>query len=147
MLKGIHKQDCGLLNTKIQLSPLLLLAPPGTPATPRKASSPSAPPSESPYRRRGPQVGDDLKGILKKGFQLPPPHRRPQAEDDDDEEENEENKENTPPPPESPLDPNDKGPLHQLLQKWGDDIDQFRRTIWTDLEDFKRRLGIHLLSV
>nr|AYA94124.1 MAG: E4 protein [Human papillomavirus] len=148
MLKSILVQDYGLFATKIQPFPLLLLAPPGTPAPPRKATSPPIPTPGSPHRRRGPPVGDDLRGILKKALQLPPPHRRPQADDDDEEEEEtEENKENTPPPPENPQDRSDNGPLHQLLKKWGEDIDHFRHTIWTDLEDFKKKLGIHLLSV
>nr|AYA94678.1 MAG: E4 protein [Human papillomavirus] len=150
MLTGILLLDNGLCHINTQL--LLLLSPalPGTPGTPKKASPGLGTPG-SPHRRKVLVGGDNLHGILKK-FQQPPPHRRPQAADDDEEEEeeeenhNDENKENT--PPENPQEPKDnEGPLHRLLRKWEEDINRFRDTVWTDLEDFKKRLGIHLLSV
>nr|AGC09614.1 E4 [Human papillomavirus] len=152
MLKNMVQVDSGLLNSKIQLfPPLLLLAHLSEPpATPKKPSVPSTTPG-SPHRRRVPLGGDNLQGILKKSLQLPP-HRRPRPgehDDDDEEEEEEENneKENQPPDHPPPV-PNghEEGPLTQLLRKWKADIDLFRDTVYQDLEDFKRRLGIHFLS-
>nr|AYA93716.1 MAG: E4 protein [Human papillomavirus] len=149
MLKNMVQVDSGQLNSKLQLfPPLLSLAHPSDPpATPKKTTLSSSTPG-SPHRRRVPLGGDGFPGILKKSILLPP-HRRPRPgehEDDDEEEENEE-KENLPPenPPPEPND-NEEGPLSQLLRKWAQDIDQFRNIIYRDLEDFKRRLGIHCLS-
>ncbi|ATQ38432.1 E4 [Gammapapillomavirus 15] len=149
MHKSIVKLDYGLLSTNKQLFPLLSLAHPSDPpSTPKKTTiSGPPPPPGSPHRRRVP-LGDEFRGILKKSPQLPP-HRRPRVEndiDDDDEEQGNEDKENQ--PPENPREPNDndEGPITRLLRKWEQDINSFRNIIYHDLEDLKRRLGIHFSS-
>nr|AYA94731.1 MAG: E4 protein [Human papillomavirus] len=141
MLVNMVRLDNGLLNTKLQLFPLLLLAQPSDPpSTPKKATISTGSPG-SPHRRKVP-LGEDFRGILKKYPQLPP-HRQPREENDIDEDDEE--KENQ--PPETPPAQNgDEGPLMSLLRKWDHDINQFRNIILQDLEDLKRKLGIHFSS-
>ncbi|AEM24597.1 hypothetical protein [Human papillomavirus 135] len=148
MQTDIQILDNGLLNSNQLLFPLSLLVPRSP--SPLKKATLKDPSIENPHRKKAllPEIPEDPRGILKKNYQLPPPHRQPprqENDDDEDEEAEENNKENQPPENQEPRGPG--GPLHQLLTKWGRDIDQFRRTIWDDLEDFKRTLGIHLFSV
>nr|AYA94812.1 MAG: E4 protein [Human papillomavirus] len=65
------------------------------------------------------------------------PHRPHQDYDFDDDEENR--------PPQDPKDP-DWGPtLSQLLHKWDHDLTRLQNTICQDLDDYRKRLGIHQL--
>ncbi|ADQ85963.1 E4, partial [Human papillomavirus 132] len=70
----------------------------------------------------------------------PTPSRppRPTLNFDDDEETNKENQ----PPDYEEEQLGAAATLHQLLKKWGQELDQFQNTVCRDLDDFKKRLGI-----
>nr|AYA94072.1 MAG: E4 protein [Human papillomavirus] len=66
-----------------------------------------------------------------------PPARVGDFDYDDDEE-----KENNP-PEELPIDEDENWVLRRLLTKWARDLEQYRERVLRDLDDCKKKLGIH----
>nr|AYA93583.1 MAG: E4 protein [Human papillomavirus] len=139
MPRDMVKQDNGLLNTKIQLFPLLLLAHQSSPTSGSRASPPSSQGNHPDvhHRRKDPQ--EDLKTLAKRAAAA----RRQQVHWDLDDEND---KENQNPNNEDPTEPpeNEEDPTHlpYLLKKWERDINRFREQVYHDLEGLKKRLGI-----
>nr|AYA93597.1 MAG: E4 protein [Human papillomavirus] len=88
-----------------------------------------------------------LEGDPKKPNRAPTPTRPPHPHleyDVDDDDENQENQE----PPTRPLSDEEQrgnwGPtLHQLLEKWDQDLKRLQDTVIRDLNGYRQRLGIH----
>ncbi|ATQ38404.1 E4 [Gammapapillomavirus 14] len=125
--------DNGLLNLKIKLCLPLLLALRGVSLSDLRLS-PGGPP-RTPQLPRKHLEGDQSRHQRT-------PHRHPQQPPDYEVDDDEDNKENIPQNPEQ-RDPEWGPTLRQLLTKWDEDLNRLQRTVYHDLEDYRKRLGIH----
>nr|AYA94577.1 MAG: E4 protein [Human papillomavirus] len=100
----------------LQLS--LKTEPPRTPYPSRKHLESASKPTPTPTVNRPPARAGDFDY------------------DDDDQKENN-------PPEETPLDEEDNWVLRRLLNKWAQDLEQYRERVLRDLDDCKKKLGIH----
>ncbi|AET11876.1 E4 protein [human papillomavirus 153] len=131
------KQEHGLLNTNLQLFPLLLLA---HQSSPQGGTRPGTPPHrpDALHRRKGLQP-DDLKHLAKRAADARRHHLHWETDDD------ETNKENQNPNeiPEERVE-NENDPYHweSLQKQWAVDIDRFQDKVLEDLSALRKRLGI-----
>nr|AYA93881.1 MAG: E4 protein [Human papillomavirus] len=138
MQKSTVKQDSGLLNTNIQLFPLLL---PAHQSSPQAGTRPGTPPHHpDALRRKKALQPDDLKHLAKRAADARRQHLHWETDDDDT------NKENRNPneiPEEERLE-NEEDPYHweSLQKQWAVDIDRFQERVLADLSALRRRLGI-----
>ncbi|ADQ85956.1 E4 [human papillomavirus 131] len=128
------KQVNGLLSLKTKLFLLLSLAPHGLFSSPPPHRPPNSLPPRTPHTGRKALEGDNKP--------VKTPNRQPQLHPDYDYDD--ENEENRPPAVPELRNPGWEPTLHQLLQKWDHDLTVLRDTVCRDLEDYKKRLGIHL---
>nr|AYA94832.1 MAG: E4 protein [Human papillomavirus] len=123
----------GLLSLKIKLFLPPLLAPQGIYSGLLQKPPTGNLPPRTPHPGRKALEGENNKPQRT-------PLRQPRHHQEYDFDEDEENR---PPPPQEPRDPEWGPTLSQLLHKWDLDLTRLRDTICQDLEDYRKRLGIH----
>nr|AYA93473.1 MAG: E4 protein [Human papillomavirus] len=108
---------------------------PGTPRLPRAPTpwSDRHKKKEEPISTPVPRDELDRARARARGTRV---RRNLESDFDGEEDEEKENKA----PDETLEEPQD--PITSLLQKWGEDIDWLKRKVSTDLDNFKKRLGI-----
>ena len=124
--------DNGLLYLKTKLFIPLSLAPQGV-RLGLLTNSPGLPHRTTRANRK------DLEAVNQKPYRTPnhPPRHQQYDFDEDDE------KENTIPTDTESHNQNWEPTLRQLLKKWEEDLTQLQRMVCQDLDDYKRKLGIH----
>ncbi|CAF05706.1 E4 protein [Human papillomavirus 95] len=145
MLKDIARLDYGLCILKPRLFPPLLLALQTPPPSTSRNNYPGPPPATPKLPSRRPLgEGDRSRGNYNHPPQRPLKGRGYEYDDDEDKENQGPGQEKPPAKEEEEEEEEEKRnlDLHQLLQKWDQDIDKLKRKVCHDLDNYKQTLGI-----